>query len=247
MRHGAENRPYLFAIGLFIIDMVLAVPFVVAFKVLGLELEPLRLIIPIVQSIFVLWVIWYLGWLRTSGFSSKVQNIGVYWYPLLLAFVPLLVYGSIAVPAGPLLFYVAALFFTGLSEEGMARGLVLRAVLPRGKWVALVFAGALFSVGHFTNLVFEEFTPIEMIEKLLVTFSFAILYGAVFLRTFNIWPLIILHMIHDYAFLTSGTAGPFVVEAISLELSFGLAVVSLAYGIYVATKVKPEEFFAATK
>jgi len=230
----AQDRPYVFVVGLFILQLLSALPFVAAAKLLGVGIEPLRLIIPITQSALMIWVIWILGWFSRAGFTTDVKDLHVYWYPVLLAFIPVLVYGSIRVPAGPLTFYAGALIFTGISEEAFARGIILPALMPRGKWVALFFAATLFSIGHFTNLFFEDFGVLEIAEKLLTTFAFAILYGAIFIRTRNIWPLIVLHAIHDYAFLTSGTAGPFIVEPIAIQLSTGLAILSIAYGLFVA-------------
>jgi membrane protease YdiL (CAAX protease family) len=37
----------------------------------------------------------------------------------------------------------------------------------------------------------------KMLEVLFLTFSFALLYGALMIRTVNIWPLIALHTIDD--------------------------------------------------
>lgn len=238
IKNLATERPYLFVVGLFIAQTLLAIPFVGAFKVLGLDLDALRLIMPIVISVFMIWVIWYLGWFARAGFTRTVRDVHVYWYPVLLAFAPTLFAGTIEISPGWIVYYSAALIFTGISEEALARGIALPALLPRGKWVALFFAAGLFSVGHITNLFFEDFGPLEMTEKLLSTFGFAVLYGAVFIRTGNIWPLIVLHSLHDYMFLTSGTAGPFTVEALPLEISIGLALVNIAYGVFIVRKIE---------
>lgn len=229
----AENHPYLFVIGIFVAESLVALPFVVIFKILELDLEPLRLIIPIAQSAFMIWVVWLLGWFSRAGFTGDVKDVHLYWYPLLIAFVPVLAYGTIEIPAGSLAFYATALIFTGISEETLARGIILPALLPRGKWLALFLAAILFSVGHFTNLFFEDFGMLEMTEKLLVTFGFAVLYGAMFIRTKSIWPLILLHTVHDYSLLTSGTAGPFTVEPLNVTLSIGMALINVAYGVYI--------------
>lgn len=232
----AEAHPYLFVVGIFVAEMVVAFPFVVSFKVLELDLEPLRLIIPITQSAFMIWVVWLLGWFSRAGFTAEVENIHLYWYPFLIAFVPVLAYGTVEIHSGPLAFYAAALLFTGISEETLARGIILPALLPRGKWLALFLAAILFSVGHFTNLFFEDFGVLEMSEKLLVTFGFAVLYGAMFIRTKSIWPLILLHTIHDYSLVTSGTAGPFTIEPLSFTLSIGMALANIAYGVFILLK-----------
>lgn len=237
IKNMAIERPYLFVVGLFVAEALLALPFVVTFKVLGIDIVPLRLIIPIAQSILMIWVIWHLGWFSRAGFTRTVKDVHVYWYPVVLAFVPVLFAGTIEISPGWIIFYSAALIFTGISEEAFARGIALPALLPRGKWVAIFFAAGLFSVGHFSNLVFEDFGLLEMFEKLLATFGFAVLYGGVFIRTGNIWPLIVLHAVHDYSFLTSGTAGPFTVEALPMELSIGLALANIAYGVYILRNV----------
>lgn len=99
MRSFAESRPYLFSFMIFILETIMAVPFVVVFKVLGLELEPLRLIILIIQSIFVVWVLYHLGWLKDAGFGGRIKDIHTLWFPLVLAFVPVLMFGTIEIAA----------------------------------------------------------------------------------------------------------------------------------------------------
>lgn len=242
MRRFADSRPYLFSLMIFLAESILAVPFVAVFKVSGLELEPLRLIIPIAQAVFVIWVLWHLGWLKAAGFGGHIRDIHLLWFPLVLAFVPVLVFGTIEIAAGGVLFYALALVFTGIHEEGLARGIILKAVLVKGPWIALLFMAALFSVGHFSNLVFEDFSALEMAEKLFVTFSFAILYGAVFLRTHNIWPLIVLHGVHDFSFVTSGTAGPFTVTPFPPALHAGLAILGIVYAVFIMRKFDLETF-----
>lgn len=237
MKAFVKNHPYQFAIILFIVNSILPFPFVIAFRVLNLGLEPLRLLIPIIDSLFVIGVLYYLGWLRIAGFGKKIRDIDVLWFPLVLAFVPVSLFGTIEIAANLVFFYLLALLFTGISEEGFSRGILINVLLPKGKWVALLFSAGLFGIGHFSNLLFESFTAIEMIEKLWLTISFAILYGALFLRTRNIWPLIIIHMIWDFSFVTSGTAGPFTVVPFPTSIHMIIGALSIAYAIYIVRKV----------
>ena len=130
----ADQRPYLFVLGLFLAETLLAFPFVALFRVLELDIEPLRLIVPTAQSVFMIWVVWKLGWFTRAGFTLHVRDIHLYWYPVLLALVPVLAYGTIKIPSGSLVFYTAALFVTGISEETLARGVILPALLrPLGR------------------------------------------------------------------------------------------------------------------
>lgn len=233
MKRFAANHPILFSIVIFVFDSIIPVPFVITFKVLKFEIIPLRLIIPLVQSIVIIGIIYYLGWLNATGFGKRIREIQVLWFPLALAAAPLFIFGTIELPSRVILFYGAALLFTGISEEGVARGIILKAMLPRGVWTALLFTSVLFSAGHLSNLFFENFTFMDLAIKLLSTFSFALLYGALFLRTLNIWPLIILHTLHDISFLISGSAGPYAVYAYTALPQVVLAAISILYAIYI--------------
>lgn len=233
MKRAIAKHPYIFSIAVFVANALLAVPFVVAFKMLNFDIEPLRLVIPVAQSVFNIGILYYLGWLYSAGFGTRIQNIQLLLFPLAIAFFPVVLFGTVKIDPANTLFYILALIFTGVSEESEARALILKAMLPKGIWVALLFMGLLFSIGHFSNLVFEDFSPFQMAEKLLVTFGFAILYGAIYLRTLNIWPLIILHFIHDFMFLISGTAGPYEVEPLPAEVHLFVGMLSILYGIYL--------------
>jgi membrane protease YdiL (CAAX protease family) len=236
-----KNHPYQFAVIIFIVNSLLPFPIVIAFKLLNLGLEPLRLFFPILMSIFAIVVLYYLGWLTIAGFGKKIQDIDVLWFPLVLAFVPVALFGTIEIPANLVLFYLLAVLFTGISEEGFSRGILINVLIPKGKWIAILFSAGLFGIGHFSNLFFESFTAIEMIEKLWVTMSFAILYGALFLRIRNIWPLIILHMIVDFSFVTSGTAGPFTVVPFPTSYHMIVGALSIVYAIYIVRKVNTSD------
>lgn len=233
MKAFAEKSPLLFSLAIFLLESGVALPFVASSKLLGLDLKPLMLIIPVAQSVFVLWVLYVLGWLRATGFNGSIRDMHVLWFPLLLAFVPVLVAGTIEVAPGGILFFGLAVLFTGLSEEGLARGILLKALLPKGAWFALLFMSTLFSISHFSNLVFADFSVLQMTEKLLISFSTGLLYGAVFLRTRNIWPLIFLHTFLDYSYLISGTAGPYLTEPFPPELHLMISALNILYALYI--------------
>lgn len=240
-RAFAEAQPLLFVIALAILQPVLALPFVVAARVLGIELTPLRLIIPSVQSLFVLWFIWAMGWWRISGLTGPVRNVHLLIYPAMVLFVPAALYGNVEIAAGWLLFYFLALLATGVSEEGFARGIAVPVLMKYGKWGAVLIAAIIFSAGHFTNAFFEDFSAIEWIDKFGATFGFAVLYGALFLRTGSLLPLIYLHTLADYIYLTSGTAGPFVSEPLDIRVHMAISAANIAVGAYLLVGARDED------
>ena len=102
-----------------------------------------------------------------------------------------------------------------------------------GKWGAVLIAAAIFSAGHLTNAFFEEFSAIEWIDKFGATFGFAVLHGALFLRTGSLLPLIFLHTLVDYIYLTSGTAGPFVTEPTDIRIHLAITAANTVVGLYL--------------
>jgi membrane protease YdiL (CAAX protease family) len=241
IRRFAEDRPFWFVVVLAIFQPVMAVPFVAYVKLTGSSITPLQLIIPTIQSIFILWFIWAMGWWRVSGLNSKVRNAHLLIYPALAHFVPALLYGSVTISAGWILFYFLALLTTGISEEGFARGVAVPVLLKYGKWAAVLIAAAVFSAGHLTNALLENFTALQWLDKFSITFGFAVLYGALFLRTGNLLPLIFLHTIEDYIYLTSGTAGPFVAEALDIRIHLVIVFADLAVGLYLMLGVTKDD------
>ncbi len=238
LRRFAKSRPLAFVIALAIAQPLSALPCVAIVRVLEVDLVPLRLIIPAMHSVAFLWLVVALGWRERSGLTREVRCVHLLWYPALVAFAPVLAYGTIAMAPSWIAFYAASLLFTGISEEVFARGITLPVLARYGRWAAVLIAAVVFSAGHVTNAFFEDFGWIEWVDKLAATFGFAVLYGALFLRTGNLWPLIFLHAIHDFSYLTSGTAGPFTTEAMDLRIHMGLSALNAFYGLWLLAGVE---------
>jgi membrane protease YdiL (CAAX protease family) len=182
-----------------------------------------------------------MGWWRMSGLTGRVRNTHLLIYPAMVHFVPALIYGNVQISAGWTLFYFLALLATGISEEGFARGVAVPVLLKFGKWAAVLMAAAIFSAGHLTNAFFEDFNVLQWLDKFSSTFGFAVLYGALFLRTGNLLSLIFLHTVEDYIYLSSGTAGPFVAEALDIRVHMAIAFTNMAVGLYLMTGVTEED------
>ncbi len=214
LRAFAENHPFWFVVALSIFQPALAIPVVAVGKALGTSLEPVRLAVPIVQSVFIMWFIWTMGWSRACGLTGTVRNAHLLIFPAIVHFAPAVFYGTVSIPtAGVSLFFFAVLA-TGISEEGLTRGVAIPLLLRYGKWAAVLLAAVMFSMGHLTNAFFNDFSIFDWIEVFAATFGMGVLYGALFLRTGSLLPLIYLHTIEDYIYVTSGTAGPYAADLI---------------------------------
>lgn len=237
MEKFIKGHAFWFTLLIFFITLIIPLPFVGLYKVLGLNTEHLRLIIPIVESLFILGLLWKVGWLRKSGFGTRIKDIHLLWMPLLLVFIPISYFGTVKIDAGPMLFYILAIFFTGVSEEGFSRALGINVMLPQGKWVAVIFLAFIFGLGHVTNFFFSEFTILEALIRLITLVTFAILYGAIYLRVQNIWPLVIFHTLWDLSLVISGSAGPFIKTPMPIGFELTLAIISTIYAWYILKDV----------
>ena len=72
-------------------------------------------------------------------FREKIKDLHLLWFPLLIAFVPVVLFGTVQIAPYGIAFYLLALISTGISEKSESRALILKAVLPEGVWVALFF------------------------------------------------------------------------------------------------------------
>lgn len=244
MNDYIAKHPYIFAIAIFVLNALIAAPFVIVVKVMGWELTPLQLIIPVAQSVVMLVILYRLGWWKSAGLGGMGKNIHLLLVPFAITFIPVALFGSIELAPSGLVFYTLAVLFTGVSEEAEARSLIVKGLLPQGIWVALFFSAFLFSVGHFSNLFVYDFSVLDMLEKLLMTASFAILYGALYLRTLNIWPLMALHGLHDFMYVVSGAAGPYQQTPIPFNIHVTVAVFCIALGCYLVRNLKADDVIA---
>ena len=152
------------------------------------------------------------------GFAPLVLVVG-----LVLAIV--LVEGTDTTPAMLALGVLLAVL-VGLAEEAWYRGLVLRALLPKGEATAVLGSAGLFSVVHAASLLGGA----ELVATAL-QLAFALLFGLVtallVLRTGSLWPGIAWHAAHNaISFASRDAFTPMFVVGYSLT-----AVVLIAYAI----------------
>lgn len=89
----------------------------------------------------------------------------------------------------------------GIMEEIAFRGILIPNFLrtfnrSSGVWLALFIPAFMFSICHATNLL-SGASVSSTIAQLMYTFGMGALYGAVFIRTGNLWPAVICHSITD--------------------------------------------------
>lgn len=242
MRRLAERRPLVFTgivtltymLGLLAWLQVLpdSVMASTRGRLLQLGMDTTRIIIPVV-------FLTLLGWWRIAGFTHRPTRAR------LLPFLPLALY-----PLFPLLFgpgftvsdpeKIALLLITclavGFGEEATFRGVVLRALAPRGMMRAAVISSVLFGAIHLVNLATGA-NPVNVGFQIVYTAGIGFAFAAAALVTGAIWPLVAIHCILDFANALQasevGTAtapGPDVANGV---LNIALAAIFAGYGYWL--------------
>ena len=184
------------------------------------------------------------GWWRTVGFRAAGPR-QLLWVipitlPVFLNFYPGLQPGGPASVAG----FLGLAAMVGFVEECTFRGLMLRALQPRGVWRAVVTTTVLFGITHLMNIMAGE-GGIQAGLQLLYSTAIGFAFAAVALRTNVIWPLIVVHALIDFvAFMQDPAAAVPLGAEIALDL--GVTAVFLAYGLVVMLR-SPNGYSSAAR
>lgn len=180
----------------------------------------------IAASILIAAVLTALGWWHAVGYTSPVEwrNMRLYWLPAFVLTVPPLVMGIKPVVPSELLYLLVGYILTGFAEESINRGLYLRILAPLGIRKSTLIMAILFGLSHLTNLMVRA-NPAIVFAQAVGAFCDGFAFGALRWRTNTIWPLIILHMLHDL--LLQYTRLP------AIPLDVVQVTILLFYGIYI--------------
>jgi CAAX protease family protein len=206
MTHLASRRPAVFALSTLLLAIV-----IISLLNAGLgylKLSPLarQLVTEAVFCAYVAVLLTSLRWWRESGFKRPISRRKLFvCLPLLLLPVLMLVSGGIK-PASPgqVIGFAILALMVGFAEEGLVRGLAIRAMLPIGLLRAALLSSLFFGLGHLINVgqgASFSATGVQAIEAIFLGIGLA----GMRLYTGSIWPTIALHSLID--FIDAGSRG----------------------------------------
>lgn len=136
-------------------------------------------------------------WWKTIGFNSFDNR-----YILLLIVSAIPMIGNLlgSYKSLELKFYFYYLLLTimsGFVEEGMYRGLMLRALLKKGVWKAVIITSLLFSLSHLMNAL-AGWNWQHVALQLCYSFAIGFGWAAFAIRTGTIWPLMLIHFLNNF-------------------------------------------------
>ncbi len=240
-RHRVAERPFLLT------GLVVATVGVVALSA-GLSVvaftwsaDAVELAAEFVLAVVVVVVVTRMRWWRVIGFHRlrTMRDLRFFWIPLFPVLMALPAAVAALAGLGPtralerLAFWLVLAALIGFVEEVCFRGLVLRALAPRGIWLAAVASSILFGLMHVVNLLFGaglDATLLQVGDATAMGFAFA----AVVLRTGVVWPLVVIHALVDVvAFAAADATTATDVTGGDVLVSAVYAAMFTVYGILV--------------
>lgn len=150
-----------------------------------------------VNALLVLALIAYLQWLRAAGFTPRAQwrELHLYLVPGLLVFAPF-VAGVKTLPAGTFALLLVGYLISCVFEEGLFRGIAPVVLRSLNLWPTVLISSLLFGLVHLGNQAVRGVSFLIVLQAIGAGVQ-GIGYLALRLRTNTIWPLILIHALHD--------------------------------------------------
>ena len=178
-----------------------------------------------------------LKWWRKIGFRRFEKK---FIYLLVIPSIPMIgtVLGSYkSIGMEFYIYYLLMNILVGFVEEGIYRGIMVRVLVPKGVWKAVIISSLIFSLTHIMNaLVGWNWQHVAL--QLCYAFAIGFGWAAFALRTGTIWPLMLIHFLIDFfSFIKSDN----LIKSLqssqpSLEgiiYDVGLSIVFIIYGVIV--------------
>jgi hypothetical protein len=234
MHAFVARRPIAFvALVLLALEAIVLVGLLVA-RLLGVPVIALDLPLMLINGVFAASLLTALGWWRASGFNkpSEWRNLHLL-LPLVLLLGGTLLLQPQVPNAGKVVALAVVTLLIGFQEEAIFRGLLLRALAPRGVLQAVLLSAVLFGVIHANSLLVGR-DSVFVLSQMIGSTLGGIGIGALRVRTNTIWPLIVLHALNDFVqFTATGGIEAHHVALYIPILKIGINVVLALYGLYL--------------
>jgi len=149
---------------------------------------------------YVAWLLTSLRWWGESGFLSRVTGRAILIFSPWLLLVLLMALDDAGRTAGASTIAATAVFtlMVGFAEEGLLRGVALRALLPGGAMRAAFLSSLIFGLAHLLNIFQGRDIPSSIVQAIYATFI-GIGFAGPRLYSGTIWPAIVIHGLIDFA------------------------------------------------
>jgi len=239
-----QRRPIIFVVLLLLV--ILVTFFLAGTVTYRLKLPTLAINIiayPILALIAILLLSrWH--WWREAGLRLPPNPRSLWFFTVALLPVILnIAFAGLGYPGiGLLLLFLALALFVGFVEETYFRGMMLRALLRRGPWQAVIISSLVFGIAHPLNLLAGANLAATLLQ-VVWAFAFGMMYAALALRTQTILPLIVTHgLTNFFGYLAVSPVESTSLSTLSYVVTAGEILIYIAYSLILMRQVKQQPF-----
>ena len=235
MRDFIARRPLAFAALVMLMLEAIVLAGLVVSRSLGIPIIALDLPLLLLNGVVAAVLLTVLGWWRAAGFNapSKWQNLHLLILPALLLLGPTLLLQPQLPAPGKIAALAVVTLLIGFQEEAIFRGILLRALAPRGLMQAVLISALLFGIIHANSLLVGR-DPVFVLSQVVASSLGAIGLAALRVRMNTIWPLVLLHAVNDLLqFSATGGIEAGQVPLYIPLLKIGIAGAMALYGLYL--------------
>lgn len=153
-------------------------------------------------------------------------------------------------PISHIVVFTLYILFVGIAEEFINRGCIINVLSKkylntnRGVYIVVFVSSLIFGLGHLNNITIGV-TGVNLFYQVILTMSIGWVLSAIYLRTQNIWLLVVIHALYDFSNLIEvGLYGTKTIGDMILSYSYKDLVsiaVCLTITLYLIRKSKIDE------
>jgi uncharacterized protein len=231
-----ERRPLMVVALLETIVIAVHIPFLILVKTATLSDVAADGVIYIILTAIAVWLLTRQQWWQETGFRwpNRTRYLLLFWLPALPLILNLLagLKPTTTNPARILVLLVISLL-VGFVEEAFYRGLILRALLPKGIWPAVIISALLFGFSHAINLFSGENWQYVLLQITYATMIYGFASAALVIYTKTIIPLVVIHFLIDFGsfWQANGTTHTTGITAGDIFVTVVGSAMALIYGV----------------
>ncbi len=242
-----QRRPMLFVV---LLLLVILVTFFLAGAItfqLTLSTLAMTLMADGVLALIAILLLTRLHWWREVGFRlpSNPHSLWFFTVPCLPIILNIAFLGVGYPGTERLLLFLVIALLVGFVEETYFRGMILRALLIRGPWQAVIISSLLFGMMHVLNVAAGANLAATLLQVVYAV-AIGLMYAALALRTQTILPLIVIHGLIDFfGFIAlNSTVVTTGINTLVFVVTAGEIIIYTAYSIILMRQMKPQVFRA---
>jgi membrane protease YdiL (CAAX protease family) len=217
-----------------------------------------NLMMQVVPTLFLCLILKKLVPFITLGFTRKglIKGLLLGWLMIVMSFLNvnyfiLKEYGITMPPVTKMITFTLWMLMIGVFEEVLIRGIILNNMIKKwggtkkGIYLAVFMSSLLFGIAHLVNLIESPGLVIVTLAQVVYAFFIGVFFASVYLRSKNIWVVIIYHALMDFAsYYTDVFSKAVEMTDISLQaacVNIVLTSVFLMMGLWLLRKVEVKD------